>query len=67
MGNDDFDKILQALKSGQNPTASSSEPSGLTTSQRTELSGMRDVLSFGIRSVNENFGADDSDNSSENN
>ena len=67
MGNDDFDKILQALKSGQNPTASSNEPSGLTASQRTELSGMRDVLSFGIRSVNENFGADDSDNSSENN
>lgn len=66
MGSDDFNNILHALKNGQNPTAYSSELSGLTTSQRNELSGTRKVQ-FGLRPVNENAGADGSDNSSESN
>ena len=66
MGNDDFNNILQILKSGQNPTASSSEPLGLTKSQRNELSGTREVQ-FGLLLVNENAGVDGSDDLSGNN
>lgn len=65
MPNDDFNNILQALKSGQNPTSSSGNSSGLITSQRNELSGMREVQ-FGLHPVNENAGADGSGDSTDN-
>ena len=35
MSDDNFNAILQVLKSGQNPTPPSSGNSGLSTSQRT--------------------------------
>ena len=65
MPNDDFNNILQALKSGQNPTSSSENLSALITSQRNELSGIKEVQ-FGLRPVNENSGADGSGNSTDN-
>ena len=65
MSDDNFNAILQALKSGQNPTPPSSGNSGLSTSQRGNTSGTKEVH-FGLRSVNERAGADSSDNPSDN-
>lgn len=65
MPKDDFNNILQTLENGRNPTSSSGNSSGLVTSQRHELSGMREVQ-FGLRPVNENAGADGSGDSTDN-
>ena len=64
MGDDNFNAILQALKSGRNPTPPNNGNSGLSTSQRGSTFGTKEAH-FGLRPVNEGAGYDSSDEPSD--
>lgn len=62
MSGDDFNSVLQMLKSGQNPTPPHTGNSGLSTSLRNN-SGTREV-DFGLRPFTEKTSADNTNPSS---